>query len=329
MTDTFTVSRELEALIAGLAADCPHDPGMWWVVHDWHTDRGLPWGVAEAEELVCRFPDLDGPRWAAARAYEMMPEMEECKGCEGRGYIRKPMGVLKDEVYFASRGCKRCGGNDSRDGSGRVPTSHWQRAELIRLQCELGQLVFPHVDVGSHINQLISVGYPEDHPGVIKWQRVLDLQNQAMALLVLHWSEWSRPLPVTYHLNAHPHATGAFGARFDRGYVSEVHCTLAAFLAHLDALAWCPITTVRLTDREPLDNGGVDAYFQRPPNAANAWTWIEYTGHGTGNDWSIPGALWTAELEPWYDTPELAHAALSTACVALLAQRRKELCDGR
>lgn len=111
--------------------------------------------------------------------------------------------------------------------------------------------------------------------------------------------------------------------RWSCGFISEIHLSTAAFLEHAEALfAAHPVTAVRLSDREPLEN-----QFRH-----GRWAWMNedvpiggYQGTVARLPHGVPNALWPFLRGEhgvsygrchWYDASEEALAALSRACVS-------------
>jgi uncharacterized protein (TIGR02996 family) len=122
--------------------------------------------------------------------------------------------------------------------------------------------------------------------------------------------------------------TGLIGVpvEFRRGFVEEVRCTLADWLAHGPAVVRCqPVTRVDVTDRKPTYNSRV--YLGRP-----AWGWwdkSQYTSRARGqssdaedlpeNVWrQLPGRIRDDTAWAWYEFEADARAALSTALLMMV-----------
>lgn len=191
-------------------------------------------------------PDDDLPRLVMADWLDEQPQDSRCERCSGSGWRppaladRTPVfeRVSRDgriERYFEMGPpqiepppkCLVC------HGTGTVPNRFAERAELIRVQIKRADLDPYHLSCTGD-------KCPHTECGPLR-QRERDL-------LTRHWSDWSRPFPVTYLGNFH--ALGAVGATFRRGFIESVACPADTWLAHGDALlAAHPVTEVRLTTR--------------------------------------------------------------------------------
>jgi uncharacterized protein (TIGR02996 family) len=98
--------------------------------------------------------------------------------------------------------------------------------------------------------------------------------------------------------------------RVTRGFVSAITCTQSDFLAHAAAVfAAHPVERVTLSGTVPTR---VDAFPE-----TGQWTFfVGDAGVEGGSRYHITNALWHHMSKSWYDTAELALAALSEACVA-------------
>jgi uncharacterized protein (TIGR02996 family) len=178
-----------------------------------------------------------------------------------------------------------------------------ERAEFIRVQGRIA-----HLDMGA---RMLPKGVGRE------------LLFAAEGNLVRnHWDDWV-PLNLTgEYLFAWDEATATIELgcshsfyAFNRGFVSEVRLSLAAFMEHAEALFRAhPIERVTLTDREPL---------WAPEAGRAAWVSDEANLHAANAACRVgPLARWlpvTAGYENLlrvYETRELARAALSAACVA-------------
>jgi uncharacterized protein (TIGR02996 family) len=132
------------------------------------------------------------------------------------------------------------------------------------------------------------------------------------------WLEWSSPankcVPAGALWDDH--------IQFARGFVSEIHLPLAAFMEHAKALFSAhPIERVTLTDKEPL-HFTLDAD-PVSPDWPHMFVWIRPAGHEAPTAPVIPIDLWALLRQQVYGTNskryearEIAFSDLSDACVA-------------
>lgn len=104
-------------------------------------------------------------------------------------------------------------------------------------------------------------------------------------------------------------------AEFRRGFVAHVTLPLAAWLEHAQALVLAqPITSVRLSDREPFQT----------VSEPTVWVWNSAWSDDTLATLRhcLPIAIWGClpHRQVSYHTPDAAHAALSRACVTRARQ---------
>lgn len=124
-----------------------------------------------------------------------------------------------------------------------------ERAEFVRVQVELAMPgpaspYHPDRQAEQHLRWLWRF-----HPAVAR--RRAGLRRRERELLAFHAWGWSgRELPDLRGV------TGEGDWTFRRGFVEEVRCPLAAWLAHGPAVvAAHPVTRVVATDRRPMDYG--------------------------------------------------------------------------
>ncbi len=289
-------TTELGSLIRGLAATHPHDGNMWAVLNDFRGDRGEePLTLDEITDLICDHTEADGPRYLYAETLDTLPEWEECKNCEGKKTGKRFMRAVgwyrgKSGPSKVISTCPTC------EGSGRVPTSHRARAEFIRLQLQLAAGADWRLQLGGRSGLLLSQ-HGEEWFGCgtrMQWA-ITDERTQYQGLFV------------------------------QRGWPFEARLPLADFLANADALCRVPLTTIRVTCREP--EAFSDRFIWRT-SASNAdliarnsdeipYSFLPFMGMDQVS---------AGDYHRWgYPTPELAHAALAKACLQWLTQRRKQL----
>lgn len=127
-----------------------------------------------------------------------------------------------------------------------------ERAEFIRVQCELSRQVRHGVDVAWHAQSLANLGcYPADEPAILKWERLAalclretDLLNQ-IANSSPGLSEWTSVTVREVAGNMTPNRPWAF---LDRGFVEHVTCTAAQWLKYgYEIAATHPVKQATLT----------------------------------------------------------------------------------
>lgn len=201
------------------------------------------------------------------------------------------------------------------------------RAEFVRVQCRIA-----HLDMGG--GQLpMGVGREEllrrerdllfDH-----WPRWLHDAFDGMAFDVGCSARDDNDYGVSlYSPEPNRSELGHFDCSFRRGFVAEVGCRCEDWLRHGPALVRAaPLTEVTLPDRVPetsrqgvrglrkpfwyLDSGDIPS--DRPPT--RHWIPRSLAEHLTGGT-PLPTAHTTVFHAREYDTPELALADLSSACL--------------
>lgn len=115
----------------------------------------------------------------------------------------------------------------------------------------------------------------------------------------------------------------------DRGFVSEVECSLASFLEHgEDIVTRLPVTAAVLTDAEPFSEPEFlgdpdDESFRRPssPRPRSPLQWLEWEGDRIADrqPWDVPGHVYDFLSEEGrdagYEAGEEAMADLGQACI--------------
>lgn len=145
-----------------------------------------------------------------------------------------------------------------------------ERAEFIRVQCEYATLndvdrTCPYLD--SNFANRTTCRWKEGvcqcrGCALVKQEDELIRFNASRwidAALAEEWQEgfgtWRRPLLKVARIVSKRSVCREL--EFRRGFVAEIHCPLAAWLAHGGAIVRSqPIEVVRLTDREPYDHHG-------------------------------------------------------------------------
>jgi uncharacterized protein (TIGR02996 family) len=167
--------------------------------------------AATADELaflraVLAAPDDDTVRLVYADWLEEHGGEVECGGCRGEGWY------WSDDARSYRSDCHPC------SGTGRVPNSNAERAEFIRVQCELERLRGRRDSLGRRIGHVHAVKIRELD------RRAGELWDAATRLAIDTTVFW----PVTVR----------------RGFVEEVACDGASWLARGDELVWSPGQTV-------------------------------------------------------------------------------------
>lgn len=184
------------------------------------------------------------------------------------------------------------------------------RAEFVRVQCELARIRQPHkcqkrdelVDAyGRYVNHCQC--------------RTCKLRRReyysSRRFIVWDWcggvdDGWAHLIRVT---------------DWSRGFVSSLTCTCAAFMQHAAAIfAAQPVTAVTISDREPGRGDLPRVFWQRESVNYRLWP-PQYTQR---RSYAVPDVLFDELLgreemhsrTKSYDIPDLARAALSAACVS-------------
>jgi len=162
-----------------------------------------------------------------------------------------------------------------------------ERAELIRAQIRLAEM--------GPLSAYFFSGDPER----AEFDRLRRRERALLAVRTATWMDWCRPLTTLSPFAAWD---------FRRGFVESVSLPLPEFMDYAEALFLAhPITSVTLTDREPvvwLDGGWTFI--------SEAATWVRHSG----NRHAFAPAALARRLDGPHDTPELAQADLSRAAVA-------------
>jgi len=167
-----------------------------------------------------------------------------------------------------------------------------------------------------------------------------ELRRRERELLERYWWQWDSNGLGLHHVLQHPvecaNLTGTADAAgfvqavvtFCRGFVDEIALPCAALVAHAAELGRaCPgLQTVRVTDREPLDDG--------PSVPFRECCWYDEAQYGpslAGDTSDLPtvlfgmlpeeGAVNRGDGSVDYGTPEAALAALAAAALALVRAR--------
>jgi uncharacterized protein (TIGR02996 family) len=169
----------------------------------------------------------------------------------------------------------------------------WQRAEFIRVQCRLWRAEIIYGSIGS---------LPPVHFMTAGERDSLKIRERQL-LAVAEEKHWA-PYPVFL-----------FAPKWQRGFVSEVRCTLSDFERHAAALfAAQPIERVVLTDKRPLR----EAQHHAGRSEHGGWVWAcEETEDAP--PWRLPsailGAMTPRPVAYQFQTEQAALDALSAALV--------------
>lgn len=194
---------------------------------------------------VCEYPDDDTPRLVYADWLEEQAGTVPCKRCDSSSGVIWASDPHDGEKYPVLKEweCPRC------RGTGRVPDGQAERAEFIRVQCELEP-------VRSH-------GHGTEKPhrgGCVTCSLVAHLERRERELIHAHveWADDAWPVP-NHHW--HPIEVGFLSAdagaelQFRRGFIKAVTCTAQDWKDHGPAVVACqPVTRVTLSDKRPQDH---------------------------------------------------------------------------
>lgn len=213
-----------------------------------------------------------------------------------------------------------------------------ERAEFIRVQCALA----------TRAGEVCSSCRPGQHTnGPCRCPRDLrDIRRRERDLLRMHFGSWTNSLPESLVTKecpqcqdypadwetgviecSHCDCTGIVchddGLEFHRGFVAEIHCTLADWMEHGPAIVRAqPVEVVRLIDRRCL-------------NHEHAWS-RAHTEQGqnyhTFAHW-LPSDIYDLMQPPpdnyittFYHSDAKANAAVSVACLRWARSRRTLAC---
>lgn len=233
-------------------------------------------------------PDEDTPRLMYADWLEENGAAVECRWCP-------PEEDSGEEPHPADIRCPRCGGS----GFAAHPSRHMAR--FIRVSIERGhdnaqgefQRAIEHTDP---FDAAKAFGLPEGW-AVTCYRKLHELRSEGVS-----------PRSVLCV----------------RGFVAEVRCPLAAWLAHGPAVVRRhPVQVVRLTDREPYTDA---VYHHRTDATHHHWydeREVSQSHPGTHPESDLPGDVYDALTGGerigqfrFYPTSEAAHADLSQALIA-------------
>jgi uncharacterized protein (TIGR02996 family) len=214
-------------------------------------------------QAILQAPADDAPRLVYADWLDEHAGDAPCPACDGKGW------------HPGDVGCSHCGATAvGTVGSGRVPNGFAERAEFIRLQCDLAcscRPLSPPDGTGRRSAPLCRACVREQYePGELA--RLLARQMELLAGPHHDWippprpfkSAWGRPpgsdtLEIGW-VNLEPDTFATVSFAFRRGFVEEVACAGDSFLSHGAAVrARHPVRVVRLTRMPTLD---VDEHVQ-------------------------------------------------------------------
>lgn len=261
---------------------------------------------------VLEHPDADTPRLVFADWLEEHDGTVGCPMCGGRGWTtHEAASIVYSQSYewqalpgFATVGCPTCDGRRDSRGTGWVGNGFAERAEFIRVQCELAR-----VDDCGH-KLLWAGGFPVEC-------RRCDLRARERELFDAHQFAWFN-LPTNWQTAFDEReADGRPLAVVSRGFVGKLVCPAAAFTAELARTVFGaqPVTEMVLSDREPYPGVG--------PRGVRWWAWMnaEY-GVRNGGDAIHPvlfallgGEYEGGGLAKHYATRDFALSAMSAAAV--------------
>lgn len=211
-------------------------------------------------QAILDAPEDDAPRLVYADWLDENADTpSECHRCNGSDTRVDSMYGFKTETVL----CTHC------DGTGRVSNHFAERAEFIRVQCELAELL---KDIPDHFHACLDMLFdPEDRDDQRRKYRIWKLQERCHALQTsqqeLNWSEGvPRPsvkLPMKHQGNQEELlARGYTGLVFRRGFIDEVRLTLAQFLEHGRQIASeHPVLSFVATDKRPEETPSGYSWF--------------------------------------------------------------------
>lgn len=187
-------------------------------------------------------PDDDIHRLAYADWLDENQECWQCRGTGGAEWHDATMGAVEGP-------CGTC------NGTGKL-TARAARAEFIRVQCELWR----YPKQSAWLEQMPAeqwAGDPEEGALLTRLAPLVSRHTELCRLHVRDCAGWSRDFirGVLGKNWLQRSATWQWG--WARGFISEIHCTAADWLAHADALFWHPKQTVAAPKCETC--GGTDA----------------------------------------------------------------------
>lgn len=210
--------------------------------------------LTDPDALRARWAD-DTPRLAYADFLEETAG-DTCDECHGSCLVDE-----RGKRGWKTGGTVTC---PTCSGSGRVSDGRRERAEFIRVQCELARIHL-EADPKRGVYFIDGQGHYKQTPETKRWE---DLNRRVRELLDGGWMNW-RLIPAGYGEGwriidttvevSDGAGNTAFSWTYFRGFVSHVTCSWSDWRTHAAAIvAAQPVERIRLTDR-PSDNEICDA----------------------------------------------------------------------
>jgi uncharacterized protein (TIGR02996 family) len=216
-------------------------------------------------------------------------QTDKCRYCFGSCQDRSPQAV-KDKngsiwVYKGPVGpCPLC------EGRGQKPNGNAERAEFIRVQCELTKPTLGPDGTGDSGARYKLVRREKD-------------------LLSHNWVLWADPIVTAFCANLYPHDTRGLGVviEFRRGFIRHVSGPFGLLRTHLPAIVRqhpLEANAEMVTDREPFDS-------------AAGWRWVgDHECRWNENEDSRIDTRIYWLCRNIYPTREAARLALAVALIA-------------
>jgi len=278
---------------------------------------------------ILQFPAEDTPRLGFADWLEENSAEVECGTCDGDG-LKRAM-TINGRVK-----CPTC------SGTGRVPDGRRARAEFIRCQIEIARLLAIAERWATTPSDQPGGSMEDGGPAGAALAESQNLQRRERDLWDGRWEDWSLALirlmgPLSLSERPpHKYVNTAFDAdqemlaychppndpdgehiywRFRRGFVSEIHCTCAAFQQHAaEIFAAQPVTAVTISDKRPLwDEGRSFCTWAKSPYQSESYVLPRAIFRKLPHNF----ARYVRDTVHHYETEDLARAALSAAAVSL------------
>lgn len=196
------------------------------------------------------------------------------------------------------------------------------RAELIRVQMELAQRR------ENPYPQPTLTEYEPTKQAWYRWNATTDtLLHRARELLAKYARRWIKGLPpgwISWGTGAFGHARSSIYYTFRRGFIEVVDLPIEDWLKHAAVIVGAaPVRKVQLTDKRPIEEDRTTYEWWTAERA-------DYDGYDPESD--LPNEIYLLltgkerDLLGYrmYDTPELAIADLSAACIRYSRDKLKE-----
>lgn len=246
--------------------------------------------LASLHRAVLAAPDDDTPRLVYADWLEESAGWAKCWQCCGLGWVL----VSIPGVPQPHQICPAC------SGTGRVSDGRRERAEFIRVQCELAK---PHLATEKLI-ATVRAHVSDAFTDSLRRKARPELRERETNLFMAHATRWFVPNATLAAPNGRERQLpGVIWLVVRCGFVSELHLALPDLLQHAaDLFAAHPITTVTLCDHEPVERSSA------------GWSW-DWDRGGGASDWNrvLYGLAMVSDpsgVMVW-PTPAAARAALS------------------